>query len=100
MNCVNCGAAMELFESRRYFFCRHCGSFHFPEPPDADGIRIVGHTADALQCPICKAQMAQALLYDAHPVHFCSTCRGVLMPRRTFAGVVSAAPGVGVESAR
>lgn len=88
MNCANCGAAMELIESRRYFFCRHCGSFHFPEPADTDGVRIVGGTADAPSCPVCKVPLAQALLDDAHPVHFCATCRGVLMPRQTFAGVV------------
>jgi Zn-finger nucleic acid-binding protein len=89
MNCANCGTAMELIESRRYFFCRHCGSFHFPEPADTEGIRIVGRTADAPSCPVCNAPLAQALLDDAHPVHFCATCRGVLMPRPTFAGVVS-----------
>jgi Zn-finger nucleic acid-binding protein len=89
MNCANCGAAMELIESRRYFFCRHCGSFHFPEPADRDGIRIVGNVADAPPCPVCRELLVQALLDDAHPVHFCPTCRGVLMPRQTFAGVVN-----------
>jgi len=89
MNCANCGAVMELIESRRYLFCRHCGSFHFPEPADTDGLRIVGHVGDAPPCPVCKAPLAQALLDDAHPVHFCATCRGVLMPRQTFAGIVN-----------
>lgn len=88
MNCANCGAAMELIESRRYFFCRHCGSFQFPEPGE-DGIRVVGRSVEAPPCPVCKAPLAQALLDDAHPVHFCATCRGVLTPRHTFADVVT-----------
>ena len=32
--------------------------------------------------------MAHALLDDHHPVDFCARCRGVLMPRQTFAGVI------------
>ena len=88
MNCTNCGAAMELIESRRYLFCRYCGSFQFPEPADAEGVRILGLTHDAPSCPVCKAPMPRALLHDAHPVHFCGKCRGVLMPRSTFVTVV------------
>ena len=52
---------MELIESRRYFFCRHCGSFHFPEPVSAEGIRVLGRTGDAPLCPLCKAPLAAAL---------------------------------------
>lgn len=88
MNCSNCGAPIQLIESRRYFFCRHCGFFHFPEPPDAEGVRILGLTPDAPCCPVCTAPMAQAVLHDVHPVQFCAKCRGVLMPRRVFVTVV------------
>ena len=31
---------MELIAARRYFFCRHCGSFHFPEAVD-ESIRVI-----------------------------------------------------------
>lgn len=89
MNCANCGAAMELIESRRYFRCRHCGTFHFPEPIDADGIRIVGHAQNAPVCPVCNTGMAQALLDGDHPIEFCARCRGILLPRTTFATVVN-----------
>lgn len=89
MNCANCGAAMELIESRRYFRCRHCGTFHFPEPIDADGIRIVGHPQNALVCPVCGTGMAHALLDGDHPIDFCARCRGILLPRTTFAAVVN-----------
>ncbi len=87
MNCQNCGAAMELIESRRYFRCRHCGTYHFPHQIEADGIRIVGQSVDAPKCPVCVSGMAQALLDDSHPIDFCARCRGILLPRKTFAGV-------------
>ncbi len=89
MNCHNCGAAMELVESRRFFRCRHCGTFHFPESVEADGLRIVGHLPDAPKCPVCATAMAHAVLDGDHPIDFCAKCRGVLLPRSTFAGVIN-----------
>jgi Zn-finger nucleic acid-binding protein len=89
MNCQSCGAAMELIESRRYFRCRHCGTCHFPHAIEADGIRIVGHLPDAPKCPVCGTGMAHAVLDDQHPIDFCARCRGILLPRKTFAGVTS-----------
>jgi Zn-finger nucleic acid-binding protein len=80
---------MELVESRRYFVCRHCGSFSFPEPIDVDGIRIVGRTPDARSCPVCRVPMDQAVLDETHAAHFCGKCRGILLPRDTFAGVIN-----------
>lgn len=80
---------MELEKSRRHFKCRHCGSYGFPGPADADGVRMVGSTAESPPCPVCAVPLATALLHDSHPVHFCTTCRGFLMPRDTFASVVN-----------
>jgi len=88
MNCLNCGAAMELVESRKYFVCGHCSSFSFPEPIEVDGIRIVGRTPDARSCPVCRTPLDQAIIDDTHSVHFCGKCRGMLLPRDTFAGIV------------
>jgi Zn-finger nucleic acid-binding protein len=88
MNCPNCGAAMELVESKRYFRCTHCGTFHFPTTVEEDGIRIVGAGPEAVKCPLCATSMAHALLDDDHPIDFCGRCRGMLMPRATFAVVV------------
>ena len=90
MNCSNCGAAMELVAGRRYFRCAHCGSYSFPDGPEADGIRVIGNTPDPLSCPVCSVDMARALLDSIHPIDYCGTCRGVLLPRQTFAGVVNA----------
>lgn len=80
---------MRLIEPRYYYRCDHCGTYQFPDTVEADGIRIVGPVADALSCPVCTTMLLRALL-DAHPVDFCETCRGVLLPRQTFAGVVNA----------
>ena len=89
MNCAGCGAAMELVESRRYFRCRHCGAYHFPETVDADGIRVSGTPADAPGCPVCELPMAHAVLDDQYAVDFCTRCRGVLLPRAAFATVAN-----------
>jgi Zn-finger nucleic acid-binding protein len=88
MNCPNCGAAMELVESRRHFRCRHCGTFGFPRPVDADGIRTVGPVPDAPACPVCAKPLKAAVLDEDHPIHLCAVCRGVLLPRATFATVI------------
>lgn len=80
---------MALAESRRHFRCGHCGSYGFPEPADADGVRpLTGSAAASPPCPACAEPLRSALLDDAHPVHVCSTCRGVLIPRATFAGII------------
>jgi Zn-finger nucleic acid-binding protein len=89
MNCANCGAAMELHASGGYFFCTHCGSFHFPPAPDDAGLRVLGPEAVPPPCPACHAPLAAAML-DDRPVHVCQACRGVLMPRGVFADVVQA----------
>jgi Zn-finger nucleic acid-binding protein len=79
---------MELFERRRYYFCRYCGTFHFLDTPEADGVRILETPAQALRCTRCGGALATALLDADHPVKCCTTCRGVLLPRTTFAHVV------------
>ena len=89
MNCANCGAAMELADSRRHLRCGHCGSVRFTDSIDADGVRLLGRTADAPHCPACGVPMNAALLDDRDPVQFCGSCRGVLLPRRSFAATVA-----------
>ena len=79
---------MELFERRRYYFCRYCGSFHFLDAPGTDGVRILEIAPDAARCARCGGTLATAQLDDVHPVKCCTRCRGVLLPRPTFAHVV------------
>ena len=79
---------MELFASRGYFFCRYCGSFHFPEMKADDGIRLIGQTPERLPAQSCGKPLASAMLDETHAVRYCRNCRGVLIPKRGFAGVV------------
>lgn len=81
---------MELYPERGYFFCRYCGSFHFPQATGDDGIRVLGDSNGALECPACARTLATAILDEAYPVQYCRNCRGVLLPRTAFAEVVHA----------
>jgi hypothetical protein len=56
MNCRNCAAPMELFDRRRYYFCRHCGTFEFLERGEVDGIRVLEQQAGALPCTRCAGR--------------------------------------------
>jgi Zn-finger nucleic acid-binding protein len=89
MNCRNCGAPMELFDRRRYYFCHHCGTFHFLETTEKDGVEVIGRPAEPLGCPVCRAPMAKALLDRSHQVEYCEQCRGVLLSRATFVEVIT-----------
>jgi Zn-finger nucleic acid-binding protein len=88
MNCRNCAAPMELFDRRRYYFCRHCGTFEFLERGEADGIHVLERRADALPCPLCRAPLAKSLLDGHHVVEYCEQCRGVLLQLTAFTGAV------------
>jgi Zn-finger nucleic acid-binding protein len=88
MNCRNCGGAMDLFATRGYFFCRYCGSFHFPETAGHDGVRVLAETAPPLPCPACEHPLAHAMLDESFHVRYCRNCRGALMKRTSFAAVV------------
>jgi Zn-finger nucleic acid-binding protein len=79
---------MELIATRGYFFCRYCGSFHFPETAGTDGIRILGDSQSPQTCVACSKPLTPAVLDETHPVQYCRNCRGVLIARRGFAAVV------------
>jgi Zn-finger nucleic acid-binding protein len=103
MNCRNCAAPMDLFDQRRYFFCRHCGTFEFLERTDGDGIQVLERRSDALPCPLCRAPLARALLDGRQRVQYCERCRGVVLERASFAAAVvgrrAQATGPGVAPA-
>jgi Zn-finger nucleic acid-binding protein len=90
MNCRNCGAPMELFDRRRYFFCTHCGTFHFIETPAVDGVQVLARTGEARPCPRCAAPLAKSLLDDQYPVEHCERCKGLLLEREAFANALNA----------
>ena len=79
---------MELVERRRYYVCRYCTSYHFLDAPESHGVRILATPAGAPQCVRCAVPLATAQLDDEHVVHCCASCRGILLPRSTFAHVV------------
>jgi Zn-finger nucleic acid-binding protein len=80
---------MELFDRRRYHHCNHCGTFHFIETPEVEGVRLLEPQGDALACPLCQAALRRALLDDRSVVEHCQQCRGLLMQRATFGEVVA-----------
>jgi len=79
---------MELFERRRYFFCRYCGTFHFIDSAETDGVQVLERPGSA-PCPVCTSPLAKALLDNVHTIQYCEQCRGVLVPRPVFADVVN-----------
>ena len=79
---------MELIATRGYFFCRYCGSFYFPDTKPEEGIRIIGETPEKIACAICTQPLSAAMLDETHPIRYCCNCRGVLLARTSFAGVV------------
>ena len=89
MDCRNCGAPMELFERRRYYFCSYCGTFHFIETPPVDGIRVLERPVDALPCPLCQMPLAKSLLDDVYPLQHCEQCQGLLISRDGFVDAVA-----------
>ncbi len=89
MNCTNCGAAMDLLSDRGYFYCRYCGSFHFPESAESEGAVITGPAGQPAACPFCARDLSAAVL-EGFQVRACAQCRGMLMPRGTFGRVVEA----------
>jgi Zn-finger nucleic acid-binding protein len=90
MDCRNCGAPMELFERRRYYFCTYCGTFHFIETPPMEGVHVLERPATALPCPLCAAPLAKSLLDETYAIESCEQCRGLLMSRAEFAAAIAA----------
>ena len=83
MNCQHCSAPMTLFRERGYFYCEHCGSFHFP-PASADGVRLLGEAPEGIDCPVCRAPLLVATLDDRYHGYRCESCRGMLFLRSSF----------------
>lgn len=81
---------MELLARRRYYFCHYCSTFEFIEGDQLDGLRALRPTDPPLPCPLCSGPLAHGLLDAGHAVLHCQRCRGVLLPRRSFAEVINA----------
>jgi Zn-finger nucleic acid-binding protein len=79
---------MQLIDRQRQFRCGHCDTTHVIEAPAVDGVRIVRRSESAPPCPLCAAPLADALLDETFRVEHCERCRGLTMPRQTFAEAI------------
>ena len=86
VNCPNCGAAMQL-SAKGHYSCAHCGTIAFPDAVERDGVRLLGPGDSPRPCPACQAPLVRAMV-DEYQVAHCEKCRGMLLPRRSFAEIV------------
>ena len=69
------------------YICAHCGTTSFPDTVDRDGVRVLGPGDTSRPCPACETPLLRAMV-DEYQVAHCKGCRGMLMPRRSFAEIV------------
>lgn len=74
---------MLLYREQDYYFCEHCGSFHFPTASQ-DGIRLLGAAPEGTLCPNCQAPLHLATLDNTYRGYQCRDCRGLLLTRSSF----------------
>lgn len=87
MNCLNCGAPLELGESRTILTCLYCQTSRRLDTDLLDGDRVVSLDEPAgLDCPHCETELIQAAV-DGRKASHCPECRGILMQAPTFADV-------------
>jgi Zn-finger nucleic acid-binding protein len=85
VNCLNCGAPLELVEGREVLTCRFCNSYRQIQVNEQDGDRVVAfERTSEFTCPRCWHQLVEAGL-DGYNVDHCPQCRGLLMDNATFA---------------
>ena len=70
-----------------HYLCAHCGNTAFPPGVDRDGLRVLGVPDGSRVCPSCGTHLTLATV-EEHQVGYCETCRGMLIPRRSFADVI------------
>lgn len=83
MNCPHCGAPMILYRERDYYYCEHCGSYHFPNQ-DGQGLRILGQNPEGIHCPQCQAALNLMTFADFFQGYQCPDCQGLLFNRTIF----------------
>jgi Zn-finger nucleic acid-binding protein len=73
--------------AKGHYVCGHCGSTALPEGVERDGVRVLGAGDGSRRCPSCGALLSRAMV-DERQVAYCEACRGMLLPRRSFAEVI------------
>ena len=87
MMCQQCGAPMVLNREREYYFCEHCGAYHFPNSSE-QGVRVLGEDPDQIQCPLCKVPLNMITVDNHFKGHQCPNCKGFLFHRMTFRNTI------------
>lgn len=58
------------------------------EAIDAAGVRLVRGAGSERHCPVCDTPFLVAVMDDKYRIEVCERCKGILMPRETFAETV------------
>jgi Zn-finger nucleic acid-binding protein len=86
MNCINCGAPMQLHLEKQHFYCEYCTSRYFPDENE-DGLRILDENSD-ISCPVCKIELIYGFIGNTQ-LYFCKSCRGMLVDQDAFLEVIN-----------
>lgn len=87
MNCLNCGAPMELSDSRTVLTCDYCRSNRRLNAPSDDLDRVVSlENPSGVDCPRCDVEMVEAAI-DGKNANQCRECHGILVDAPVFAQV-------------
>jgi len=81
MNCINCGAPMQLHLDKQHFSCDYCDTIYFPDENE-DGIRILDADSN-IECPVCRTRLVYGFIDQTRILH-CQTCRGILINQESF----------------
>lgn len=78
---------MRLKPNEDSYTCDFCHNVFVPEKND-DGVRVLGETSDQI-CPSCNVPLMHAAV-ERTRIHYCTKCRGMLIPMPLFRGLIGA----------
>lgn len=85
MNCVNCGAPMQLRLEQHQFQCNYCTTIYFPAENE-NGIRILDEDSNT-NCPVCRIPLVYGFIDETQNL-YCQSCRGMLVDQESFLIVI------------
>lgn len=85
MNCLNCGAPMQLRLNLQHFYCEYCESRYFPEQNE-EGLRILDEASE-IPCPVCKINLVYGYIGETQ-LYYCNNCRGMLFNQDSFLDLI------------
>lgn len=87
MNCTACGGPLKPRPTDDALVCEYCHNVFYPQKND-DGVVVTGEAKDE-PCPVCAISLKQAVL-ERVEICYCSKCRGMLVPMRSFPELIDA----------